>query len=734
VSSQARRERILNVALFGVAFALVVAVFATRHTVTTTEEEARSTNLLRVFREEDITRLRIERKAGSFTIVRTKVEDGGVASWSIKEPIVEDAEPFGVQKLLGTLEFASYVRQIKPEEVNRTAFGLDDPELVVHVDMGNIRYRLRVGKEAPSPAGAHYVEIAGEEAPAKGVVIATKGLLDELDIKIDDFRERYVMPYLSPALDRILIEGPGGLRKLRRGNWQDGWRFDGMMGDARIGKVGLDRMLSQFARTRAEHFIDVAEAEKARAGTEFVKVTLVPSDKKSKTGVVEVGGACPGAGGDVVAIRREPDLLAACVPKSVLVGLSIPAEGLVDRTLFWMRPDEVESFEVDSGGSKLALDRKESGFVMRAPREDAVDAEAGNGRIESVCHATGAIVNDPDKGAVGLDPPHGSITIRSAAADDSKVKEETVLLGSKRADGRTFVERKHDGVVLELSRDAARVLTADASLVRKRTILDVPISDVARVEIDGSPRQIVERAESGTTTLKAPTGFEADGALSLELFDAMRTLTADHWVADADDGTFGLDPPNMSAKLSLRKNGRTEDHVLRIGKATVSGFFAAMQGDPGVFVLPRRVHETLTALVIDRSLFMLDASITGKVTLTTPDKSVVFERRGDEFVQTDPGDQLSPESIQKIIETLAAMRAEAAIELGPSRPEHGLSHPILTVRFERESGVPGERTRIYRIGAGDSYRGISIHYARAEGADATFGLLRSSVRALLDAL
>src|SRR5262245_50560343 len=165
MSSHARRERILNGVLFGVAFALVVAVLATRRSVTTNEEDARSTNILRVFREEDITRLRVERKDGSFTVVRTKVEDGGVGSWALKEPLVEDAEPFGVQKLLGTLEFASYVRQIKPEEVNRTAFGLDDPELVVHIDMGSIHYRIRVGREASSPAGSHYVEIAGEDTP-----------------------------------------------------------------------------------------------------------------------------------------------------------------------------------------------------------------------------------------------------------------------------------------------------------------------------------------------------------------------------------------------------------------------------------------------------------------------------------------------------------------------------------------------------------------------------------------
>jgi hypothetical protein len=55
-------------------------------------------------------------------------------------------------------------------------FGLDDPMLVIHVDMGNMRYRLRLGVEAPSPKGAHYLEIAGEGTPNKAVVLVSKSL------------------------------------------------------------------------------------------------------------------------------------------------------------------------------------------------------------------------------------------------------------------------------------------------------------------------------------------------------------------------------------------------------------------------------------------------------------------------------------------------------------------------------------------------------------------------------
>ncbi len=729
------RAQALNAALIGIALALVVLVFATRTRVTTTEEEARSNNLLQTYREEDITRIRFERADGSFTLTRTRLDDAGLATWALTEPFKEDAEAFTVQKLEGTLEFASALRRIKPEEVNRAAFGLDAPELTVHVDLGDIKYRLRLGAEAASPQGARYLEVAGENAPGKSIVLVSKGLVDELNLKIDAFRERYVMPYLSALLDRMTLEGEGGTRKLRHATWSDGFRFDGMLGDARVNRGALDRMLAQFAHTRADRFIDPEEAAKAMAGAKTVTVTMIPTAKGSPVGVVEVGGACPGNEEEVLALRKQPDRVAACVPKGVLAGLTIPAEALVDRTLFWIRPDEVEGFDLEQGETRLSLDRKESGFVMRAPQQGAVDAEAGNGRLESILRATGVAVGNPDRKALGLDPPHGKVVMRSVAAQDAKATEEVVTLSAPAQDGRVYAERAQDGVILELGRDAARGLVADASLVRSRTVLDFPIADVARVEIDGTPAQVLERSESGVLTLVSPSGFQVDGALGLELCDAVRNISADRWVADKDDGTFGLEHPSLRAKLSIRKDGKLEDHVLRLGRQTASGYFATMEGDSGVFVLPRRLYEALTTLVLDRGPLIMDPAITAKITLLTKDRTAVFERRGDEFVQTDAAEPLSADAIHRIIDTLSSLRAEAAVEVGPPRPEQGFDRPVLTVRIDREPGHPEKPpTTTFSIGAGDSWRGISVHYARVDGVQATYAVARSAIRALLDSL
>jgi hypothetical protein len=735
MTSLLRRQQTLSAVLVGVALALVVLVFTTRDKMTTSEAEARGNNLLQYYDETEITRIEFERQDSSFVLLRTKMDDAGQGTWTIKKPVEEDVEPFSIQKLTGSLEFSSALRRIKPEEVNRAAFGLDSPDLVIHIDMGEIKYRLRFGKEAASPAGARYLEIAGENAPNKSIVLVSKSLATELMLKLDDFRERYVMPYLSTSLAKVELEGAGGTRKLRRGDWPDGFRFDGMLGDVRTSRAALDRVLVQFARTRADQFMDPNVAEAAQKAGDTVTVTMTPTDKAQKVGVVVVGGACPGSSEDVVALRKEPERAAACVPHSVLSGLTTPSDALVDRTLFWMRPDEVEGFEVKQGELRLALDRKDTGFVIRAPHEGTVDAEAGNGRLEAILHATGTIVENPDLKQLGLDPPTGSVSVHSAAAEDSKVREETVSLSAPTPDGTVYARRAQDGIVLALGREAARALVADSSLVRSRNVLDVPLADVSKVQIDGAVPQVVERKESGVLSLVAPAGFDIDSVLALELCDALRGVTAERWVADKDDGTFGLSPASLTAHLETTKDGKAEGHVLRIGNATGSGFYAQMDGDPGVFVASRRLRETLTTLVLDRSVTTMDPQIASKVTLTTDARTVVLEKRGDDFVETDPGAPLSADATHRLVDTLTALRAEAAVSVGPARREEGLEKPLLTVRVDNEPGHPEKpRFFVFSVGAGDSWRGISIHYARVDGISATYALPRSAVQTLVDAL
>jgi hypothetical protein len=409
------RKNIVTLVLVGAAIAGVIAVIATQHRVTTSESAAREQNVLSAFRQDELARISAEHEGKRVVLERSALDDAGDAVWSLVEPVREEADAYAIDKLTGSLEYARWVRRIKPEEVDRKVMGLDDSKWRMKLDMGKLSCELRFGAVAAAPAGARYLEVI-TSAPGAGVMIVSKDLVTELDIDVGELRGRQLVPYLSASLDKIVIEGPAGSRRLKRAG-PDRWRFDGMHDDIRVNRDAFDAVLVQFARIKADDFLELAEAEKA-IGTNPMRLTLTPTTSGEPKAVLELGGRCPKSENDTVAIRREPDRIAACVPKSVLSGLDTPAETLVDLTLFSLRKDEVESLVISKGGAELAIDRKESGFLMRSPVKGDVDLEAGNQRIDAIVRTSGTLEPKPDPKALGLDPPRGKVALESSADGD----------------------------------------------------------------------------------------------------------------------------------------------------------------------------------------------------------------------------------------------------------------------------------------------------------------------------
>jgi len=722
------RGQLVNLVLVIAAVALLVVVVVTQGRVTTNEQDARSFNLLPAFREDDISRVSLERGGKRLVIVRAPADDAGSISWNIEEPVKEEAEAFAVDKLLGSLEYARFVRRIKPDEVDREAFGLNAPEWEMRITMGSISYVLRLGKEAASPAGAHYLELLTEGGPGSSVVLVSRDLVTELSVDASSLRARQLIPYLSPLLSKIAIVGTDGETRSVTKMGERAWRFVGAFSGSRVDREAFDQVLVHFARIKAEHFLSVAEAEAALAKGSKVSLELVPTDGKQPTARIVVGGACPKSDADVVAVRREPDPLAGCVPRSVLAGLDVSAESLVDRHLFWLRKDEVESLRIHRGDKKLELDRTEAGFALRAPVKGEVELETGNERIGAIVRAEGKRLDAPDPKKLGLVPPTGTVTVRSAAESDEKVLEEVLELGASTSDGGMVVRRRSDSVVLELAADAARTLTADSTLVRSSVVLDFAPSELESVEVTGrAPHQKLHRDESGRLVLELPKGFAHDATLATALVDELAKVRADRWVADDDDGTFGLSEPRARAQLSFAAgDASSRQYVLVVGAPTVGGAFAKLQGEPGVFVAPRRLVDTLDTWLLDRAVFMVTPDNASEVVLERKGKSLSLERRGDRFVR-GPGVDLSDARVAEIFEALIALRAEAAVHTGGSRPGEGFESPELVVRLD------GGKGGVITVGAGDSWQGASVHYIRKTGVDATYVIAKNKVRPFLDA-
>jgi hypothetical protein len=239
----------------------------------------------------------------------------------------------------------------------------------------------------------------------------------------------------------------------------------------------------------------------------------------------------------------------------------------------------------------------------------------------------------------------------------------------------------------------------------------------------------VSRSASGSLRLELPEGYELDGPLSVDLVQTLGALTAERWVADADDGSFGLATPLLTAELSFTLgDGKTRTEKLSVGRGTSGGAFAKLASDPGVFVLGREAVESLSELLLNRSVLMIAPESVASIELEAGGRRRELTRRGTELASAD----LDAAAASRIAEALGSLRAEAAVTLGPARPEQGFDRPLLVVRTKPNDAAGKPRT--LRIGKGESHREMAVYYARADGVGATYVVAQSKIRPILDAL
>jgi hypothetical protein len=713
----------LDLCLMVCALGAVLAVLLTTGKATTSELKSRENRVLGVFRPEELRRMVFEQKGRKVVLERKPSPD---REWQIVEPIREAARASAVSELMHALELGRRVRQIPPESVHRAELGLDAPRAVVMLESATVSYRLVLGKAAASPRGSAYLELAGESAPGKGVLLIEADLAQQLERDLDGWREPALVPYRPDELVQLILEGAGGTRRLRRQKAR--WRFDGMEQDRLADRRALDLMLLGMGKLEAEHALDPAEAERALSGQSVVRLTLVPTESRAAS-VLELGGQCPKNSAQMVVLRQKPDRRAGCVDRELFRTFSLPAEALVHRRLFTLRPDEVERLSIQAGERRLELERQGSGFVLRAPREAPVSSAAGNQRLEAILDAQAWLVHDADLTPLGLTHPRGRVTVSSAAASQAEVVEESLLVGAPDTRNRLHGLRQVDGAVFLLDPVTARALEVDTTLLRSLELWQRSPKEVRTVEIRGRDREIrLLQPSAGGFELALPQGFAVDAGLASELTEALAELTVERWVTDQDDGSHGLGQPEFDVRIETEgSGGRLLEHRLMVGHPTSGGAFAASGEGSGVFVLPRKTLNLLRLLPIDRSLLMVDTSAATRITLEARGgEKLVLGRTGSEFERVQGKAELGPTGLAELLEALGTLRAEVAVHTGPERREEGLAMPALVVEVAYPEGHTPARQRI-RFGAVDAWQDSTVRYARADGVEATFVVLKSKV-------
>ncbi len=749
------RARLLNLGLLGLALLSLGLVMWTADSRTSLERQVRQRHLVELFRREDVQRIEVRQGDRKTVVVRrreppashlleesepgatlTKSEPvlmgadpeaaEGDGEWSLVEPFETDADTQPVERLLGSLQYATWERQIDAPE----AAALAAHEL--SIGMGATSYRLSLGGDAVSPAGARYVQVtAGNERPVTYVV--KKRWVDDLFLDGDVFRGRQIVPYRKSSVERLVLSSAAGVRRLRRAG--SGFVFDGMQENQRVEHHALDRIFLALARARAEPFVNVEAANAALATDASVRVSLMPTSPDKPQASLEFGGRCPSAPEQALAVRHLPEPLAGCVDRSVVYALREPASALIDRHLFGFNADEVDTVRLVEGDSVLEFARGGEGFVLRQPRSAALDPEAARDRLSRIIEIEGELLMGNRKPDNPAQYSAATLTLESSARAGEERSTETVRISEPSPDGSRRVFREVDGAVLLVSPESALSLRADATLMKEHQVFDYSLKQVRRIEVSSaSVKQTLERSADGALSLSTPKGFDVDGGLAIELCDQLRTLRALRWVSDRASTGFGLDEPRAVVRLLVEVDGREIERTLSLGSRAPGGYHASVDRDPGVFVVPRSLERVLGTWLLDRSVFRADRDSIAELSLEGEGLgSVSIQRVAGQLTLQKAPSGFDAARVDELLDTIESLRTEAAVHLGPPTPSEGLRRPILTGTIRRQSpenvGMPPIR---FSVGSRDSFRGASIFYARVGSSNATYALPREQVQRLLD--
>lgn len=709
------RKHAASIALIACAIGLGVYVLVVdKDHVSDSERASRPKNVFPAFRRDELSRVEISTDKEKLVFERKAADDAGERDWRMTSPRDDLAEPDAIDRLLGALEFATYVRKVDDGS------GMQPSRAKGSITMGKLVLEFTLGQPAPSPEGASYFSVAGE-----GTWVVGKEVTTELLKGADAYRSRSIVPYLSIDLARLEVTGE-----------PDGWAIDRkddvafVFGDTKLraSREKLDRVWLAFADMRADSFLDSADD----AHPAFT-IRMVHKDASKPPAELAVLGACPTVPNDVIVVRRAPSRVIACVPKVVLDGLGTKRADLLDARLFSARADEVEEVTLESipAGTRVELARKGSGWHLRSPadRELAGDeVEVTNALVSAIAHGTGSGVS-ADKGCA----PRSRVTLVRTETHVSESIEVGIC-----DDKRVTAVRALDGGRLFVPPELARKLVPRVSALEGRNVFSTAIDtrDVVSLKLRCGTPQDLSHPGPGWL-LDAPSGFAPDQAGAVDALDAIIHARADAWVADEDEPAFGLAASTCTATLGVRVASATRDVTLVLGAEGEGGVYGrardSRSGSPvqgPVFVAPRALRDALSKILIDRSGIGVDPARADSVRLTVGDRTLSLARAGSDFAPTDGGAFARAPELTRALTTL---RADEVVHLGAALPDEGFASPSL-VLDSKSTADGGTRATHVTFGRATVRANQNMYFARIAGVDATFAVAQDRVTPLIDAV
>ncbi|MDD5557880.1 MAG: DUF4340 domain-containing protein, partial [bacterium] len=462
-----------------------------------------------------------------------------------------------------------------------------EPALAARFRAAGREFGLLIGADAPLGDNL-YARVEGEG----DVRLLGRGIRSVLDRPLPDLRDRTVLEFEIPDVDRLEIARDGERLELAReeGAWRIARPVSGLADADRINAV-----LRKVRYLRVREFTDDAPKDPAAYGLDRPRAELtIRSGRDGAPHVLQIGAAAPEG---ALYARRGGHEGVFTVGVDALEDLT-PAPGdLRERAVTRLAPASIEGLRIRRGGESVALAKSGAQWRIAEPEPAAADAETVGALLGAL---TGLKVEEfvadrtDSPSRYGLAEGTTEITLTPAAGD-----AETLLVGSTFDRGRkAYLKRGGGDEILAVPASPLAACATEPIAFLDRQVLDFDPGDVLKISIAavGRPAVIIEKGEGGLWRVVEPDAAEADPAAVDAVISNLSRLRALELVEREpnDLRRYGLDAPAVRASIGLKRGEAVETRVLLVGKKTKDGAPYAMLGDGAlVFTVPSYVEANL---------------------------------------------------------------------------------------------------------------------------------------------
>lgn len=322
----------------GVLLGLLCAGLAAAYFIISANENPAARGVLFRLRNEQITRVSIDNRLGSFDFHE---EDG---AWVVESGGVYRTNPEKIDLLLGTLEEFAITRMLTDE---KSEYGFEDPEASVRVETsGGDEFRFIVGKEAISGSSV-YIK-SGDD-----VMLTSTAMTAQLTGSLAAYRAKDVL-MVDPSQIRSIIYFVNGEQSLSLSNTDyKSWTMDSPL-RVPARNVILNELVAKLRTLSIAGYID-ASTGTTDLGLDQPAASMILTDENGVTQTLDFGNIADtqqyvriGGHDDIVALYASDLDFSALTPAGVmyLAPLDIPI-------------DQVQSVSIQTGGDEdlLTLER-----------------------------------------------------------------------------------------------------------------------------------------------------------------------------------------------------------------------------------------------------------------------------------------------------------------------------------------------------------------------------------------